>query len=69
MADTFTVVSQRETIGRLPDNSYGPVVRVTFRTFGDVVLSVDIPASEYTVDNVKAAIEARVQHANDISQL
>lgn len=69
MAETYTVVSQRETIGRLPDNSYGQVVRVTFRTFADVVLSVDIPATEYNVDNVQAAIEARVQHANAISQL
>lgn len=69
MAETYTVVSQRETIGKLPDNTYGQVVRITFRTFGDTVLSVDVPATDYNVDNVKAAIEARVQHANDIAQL
>lgn len=69
MAATYEVTDQRQTIAELPDRTYGPVMRVTFRTVGGAVMSVDVPIGAYNVDNVRAAIEERVAHAEEIANL
>lgn len=69
MADTYQVIDQQQTVGQLPDRTYGPVMRVSFRTVGGVVMMVDVPIGEYNVDNVRSAIEQRVAHSEEISQL
>ncbi len=69
MADGYEVIDQQQTVGLLPDRTYGPVMRVTFRTSAGVVMMVDVPIGLYNVDNVRAAIEERVAHANEVSNL
>lgn len=69
MAETYVVVKQQETVGKLADGTWGTVVRVVFRTAGDVILSVDVPIELYSVDNVRAAIENRASHADAIQSL
>lgn len=69
MDKSYTVISQRQITGRLPDDTYGPMVRVTFQVTAGPVLSVDVDARAYNVDTVRTMIEERVQHAEDISAL
>lgn len=69
MADGYIVVKQEQTVGKLPDNTFGSVVRVTFRTTAGTVLAVDVPTDVYSVDTVKAAIEERVAHSEAIDTL
>ena len=67
--DSYTVIKQAQTIGRLPDDTFGPVVRVTFRTANGTVRSIDVDANAYNVDNVREAIEAEVQKIEDVANL
>lgn len=69
MADGYEVIDQHQTVGQLPDRTYGPVMRVTFRTVGNVVMMVDVPIGDYNVGNVRAAIEQRVADSEEIAQL
>ncbi len=69
MAEKFTVTGQRETVGLLPDGTYGQVVRVTFVTTAGDHMSVDVPSKAYSVDNVRELIEQRVADADAITNL
>lgn len=69
MAETYKVLSQRQTVARQADDTFGPVMRITFRTGAGVIASVDVPTADYNVDTVKAAIEERVIHADEIANL
>lgn len=69
MADTYQVIAQRQTIAQLEDGSYGPVMRVTFRTKLGVVTSVDVPANVYTADKARAMIEAQAAEVDAVQNL
>lgn len=69
MADRWSVINQEQVIGKQPDNTYGPIMRVTYRTSTNVVRWVEIPINQYTADNVAAAIEAQVEQTDAISNL
>lgn len=75
MADTnpgergYVVVKQQETVGKLPDDTYGPVVKIIFRVASGAVLSVQVPTTDYSADAVRLAIEERVRHADEIANL
>lgn len=60
MPSAWTVISQTETMGIGPTGSAGSGVKVTFRTADGTVGSVFVPDAQYTAENVKAAIAARV---------
>lgn len=66
MPGKLEVLTQRQTIARLPDDSYGTVMRITFRTAANVVLSVDVPAADYNPETARAMIEERAAHADEI---
>lgn len=68
-APRWEVVSQRTTIGRLPDDTMGSVVQVRYRTADGVVAWVEIPTTRFTPDAVRAAIEAQVTHVQAVSDL
>lgn len=67
MDKPYEVLTQRQTIGRLPDDTFGPVMRVTVKTAGGVVLAVDVPAADYVPDKVRALIDEKVAHADEIA--
>lgn len=69
MADTYTVLSQEQRIGKLPDNTFGPVVAIKFRTAANIVREVDVPLSEYTPEQVAARLEAESANTDQISNL
>lgn len=69
MADTFTILDQEQTIGQLPDRTFGPVVKIKFRTAGGIVRQVDVPLPEYRADLVKARLEAESANTDEISNL
>lgn len=63
MADqgpAWTVISQSETMGISPTGGAGSGVKVSFRLADGTVGSVFLPDAQYTAENVKAAIAARV---------
>lgn len=69
MGARWIVLRQEQVIGKLPDNSYGPVVRVTYRTANNVVRWIDVPVEDYTADNVSALIEAQVDEIDAVTNL
>jgi hypothetical protein len=56
----WTVISQSETMGIGPNGGAGSGVKVTFRLADGTTGSVFVPDAQYTAENVKAAISARV---------
>lgn len=56
----WTVISQSETMGIGPTGTAGSGVKVTFRTVDGTTGSVFVPDAQYTAENVRAAILARV---------
>ena len=68
-ARTWTVLDQEQTIGRLPDRTFGPVIRVTFRTGAGIVRSLDVPAADYSVDTVRALIDTAAAETDAVSGL
>lgn len=69
MADGWSVINQEQVIGKLPDNTYGPVVRVTYRTTAGVVRSTDVPVKGYNAEAVAAQITAEVAEIEAVSGL
>lgn len=69
MADTYTVVTQKQVVGQLPDGSFGPLMRVTFRTRGGTVSSLDIAPADYTADKVHEAIAAASAEIDAVGNL
>jgi hypothetical protein len=69
MAEGWQVLNQEQVIAKLPDNTYGPVVRVTFRTDAGVVRNIDVPVAAYDADTVRATIDAEVVKINEIANL
>lgn len=66
----WTVIDQQERTGRLPNGSFGQVVRITYRTALGVVRSVDIDADTYrNVDAVKDIIDAEATRTDEIASL
>lgn len=65
----YTIVKQEETTAQLRDGSWGKVMRVTFRTAGNVVLSVNAEQDQYTAEGVRALIEEKVGHSEAIANL
>jgi hypothetical protein len=60
MAANYTVVSQKQTVS-VANGTFTPVMQVTFTSNATgAVGEVDVPLTQYSVDNVKALIEARV---------
>ena len=64
MAQAFQITGQRKMVGRLPDGTFGDVVRVDF-TITDTATPwhVDVPVGQYNASNVaKAVMEAIDTH-------
>jgi len=56
----WSVISQAETMGIGPTGTAGSGVKVTFRLSDGTTGSVFVPDAQYTPEQVKAAITARV---------
>lgn len=56
----WTVISQAETMGITPTGAAGSGIKVTFRLADGTTGSVFVPDAQYTAENVRAAILARV---------
>lgn len=54
----WLIIKQEQRTGKLPDGSFGDVVRVTYRTAGGTVRWADIPAELYSADNVRAVLDS-----------
>lgn len=62
MPDTtpaWAIVAQREDMQLGPSGGFVPGMVVTFRTRAGVTSSVFVPSTDYTVDKVRAAIDAQ----------
>lgn len=69
MADGWTVVKQEQTIAKLPDDTFGPVVRITFRTTAGIVRSIDVPVAEYNAATVAERIDNAAKETDAIQNL
>lgn len=69
MAERWTILNQEQVIAKLPDNTYGPVVRITYRTSMGLVRSTDVPVVAYTADNVAAVINNEVDEIEAVQNL
>jgi basic membrane lipoprotein Med (substrate-binding protein (PBP1-ABC) superfamily) len=58
--ESWQVVSQRQS-SQLVNGQFTEVMVVTFRTSDGVTGDVSVPLSQYSADNVKQLIDARVQ--------
>ena len=65
----WTVLGQETVFSKLPDNSIGQVVRITFQTALGVVGVVEVPSKTYSKDTAVAAIDARAQHLDEVQAL
>lgn len=63
---SFTVLNQEPTIAKLPDNTYGDVIKVTFKTAGGAYGFVNVPASRYTADYALAQVQALADHLDQV---
>jgi hypothetical protein len=68
VAENWTVTNQRQTRAML-DGVFQDAMEVTFKTGDNHIGSVLVPASKYTPDNVRQAIDARVAQITAINQL
>lgn len=68
-ARAWTVLDQEQTIGLLSDRTYGPVMRIKFRTAGNVVRSVDVPVADYSRDAVVARLDEAAAETDAIQNL
>jgi hypothetical protein len=55
----YTVTGQSETVDLSADHAYLNGTRVTFRTRSGAYGSVFVPTADYTVERVKALLDAR----------
>jgi hypothetical protein len=70
MADRYTVTSQTQTMELAPNGQFQDVMEVHFTVMstGDTG-SVRVPLSQYTPDNVRAAIEYRIEQIEGVANL
>lgn len=66
---TFKVISQQPRQVVDATGNYVPGVRVTAALANGTTFNVDIPQSGYTLDNVKAVLDAEASKAHAINQL
>lgn len=70
MADSYQVVSQRQTQTIDPSGNVVGVMEVTFMTQpSGVTASVDVPLAQYNAETVRAMIDARVDQIEQVHQL
>jgi hypothetical protein len=72
MADAppaWTVVSQVETVDLGPAGAFVAGVRVSFTTAAGATGSVFVPSDQYTVERVRAAINAKAETLDAIAEL
>jgi hypothetical protein len=60
MADTWHVVSQRQTSDITADGRFVQVMEVTVETASGTTFSIRVPEAAYDEDSVRQLIEARV---------
>ena len=70
MADTYRVISQRQTNDLTPDGRFVDVMEVTFETIPNQNTgTITVPVAQYNGDNVARLIEDRVKHIMDVESL
>jgi hypothetical protein len=69
MAENYTVTRQRQTTILDPAGNMQQVVEITAQTPEGVTFHVDQPAAEYSVEKVKAALEAKATTVRAVHQL
>lgn len=69
MAAGWEVIRQESMTVANPAGGFYEVIRVTFRTAAGVVGHVDVPRADYTVDNVRAAIEGHAGTLDAVAAL
>lgn len=69
MAEAWSVVAQVPTVGKLPDGTFGDVVRVTFRTAAGNLGVVIVPATTYSAAAAREAIEAHAAELDAVTAL
>lgn len=67
LAPAWVITNQAETSDLGPDGTYVAGVKVTFRTRANVIGSVFIPHTDYTVDTVRAKVQAKADIADMIA--
>lgn len=69
MADTWRVVSQRQSSDITADGRFQEVMEVTVETVTGTSLLVRIPLSQYSAEVAKQLIEQRVSDALAVEEL
>lgn len=69
MADTWQVVSQRQTSDITPDGRFQEVMEVTAQTTGGTTFTVRVPIQSYQPDVVRAMIEERAAQILEVETL
>ena len=65
----WQVTAQQEVTEPGPTGSFEPGVRVSFRTGGGHTGSVFVPASRYSIDQVRAAVAGQAALLDAVGQL
>lgn len=68
-APRYVVTQQAEVTDIGPTGAYVSGVRVTFRTASGSIGSVFIPGDQYTVDNVRKAVDERCATMESVAGL
>ena len=69
MADTWRVVSQRQSSDISPGGQFQEVMEVVVETVTGTSLTVRVPLSQYNAETVQAMIERRVTDALAVEEL
>lgn len=69
MADTWKVLSQRETSDITTDGRFQQVMEVTVETITGTVVTISVPISQYNAETVGQLIEDRVAATIEVEQL
>ncbi|KKN00276.1 hypothetical protein LCGC14_1139370 [marine sediment metagenome] len=69
MADTWRVVSQRQTSDITPDGRFVDIMEVSVETVTGTTITVRIPTDQYSADAARAMIESRVADVLAVEEL
>lgn len=69
MADTWRVVSQRQTSDITPDGRFVDVMEVSVETTSGTMITVRIPTDQYSAEVAGAIIESRVADVLAVEEL
>jgi hypothetical protein len=69
MADNYRVTGQRQTVELAGDGRFRDVIEVAFEDQHGNNGTIRVPVAQYTPDNVRQMIEARVEKMHEVHNL